>query len=723
MSGELKTVMGQLNIAGGRLIGEPPNTLAVREPAGSRRKGDLFVVIELRGCDPQSPAGQQLSQALARTIRNVYYQAPTSITASLQHALAAANTQLRQPAGGAASGVFAGVAALVVRGEDVFIATLGPAVTYIAAAGGVAQFPETSPWLGAAGLPAADAPALGRWDDVDAQLFHVPVKPGDMLVLGDSRFAGWIAPDKIEKAVAYQSVEDALANLIQLVNRRDCTALVIEVQASAPSAGRLIHGHHGLHPLEAASFPSPAALLSGRQLPRLLPRHLPDIHISLPVGRWLRALARGWVVLLMASWAGLGILFSRMLPGHEAQVRQATARRPVRLPISQNAFRTVAFAIPLIVLIVVSVTYWQRGVAWEDEFRTRLAQAQAAYDQAASADDKTARGLLDQADHLLAEAEVMQPNEPAIPELHRSIAERRDKVDRIERLYWVGQLRTYDEPFTQLRRVVHQGLDLYVLDAGGDQVYRHQLDDVGENLRPNTEDFVLVRRAQQVAARVVGEIIDVAWLPADGGRLSGRLLILERDGLLEYGSGSDLSAVPIAGVDGWRLPIAATGYSGNLYVLDPEAGQIFRYLPGPSGYPDPPQLYFSGQSGDVLSGAIDMAIDGFIYVLYANGGVRKFAGGVPVMFDITDLDRPLTDPTAIYTAPDPVARYVYIADPGNQRVLQLTKEGHFVRQIRPRPEDSASFSALKSIFVDESAGKLYWLNATSLYIANLSPVP
>jgi hypothetical protein len=176
-------------------------------------------------------------------------------------------------------------------------------------------------------------------------------------------------------------------------------------------------------------------------------------------------------------------------------------------------------------------------------------------------------------------------------------------------------------------------------------------------------------------------------------------------------------------MDSWVLPVAVMGYSGNLYVLDPQAGQVFRYLPGPSGYPNPPQPYFSGQSKDALSGAIDIAIDGFIYVLYADGTVRKFEGGVPVMFDMTDIDRPLNDPTAIYTAPDPVARYVYIADPGNQRVLQLTKEGRFVRQIKPRPEDSADFSALKSIFVDESAGKLYWLNATSLYIANLSRVP
>ena len=58
MSIELKTVMGQMNIVRGRWVSEAANAVAVREPSSRPRdsfpKGDLFVVVEVRG-DPARP--------------------------------------------------------------------------------------------------------------------------------------------------------------------------------------------------------------------------------------------------------------------------------------------------------------------------------------------------------------------------------------------------------------------------------------------------------------------------------------------------------------------------------------------------------------------------------------------------------------------------------------------------------------------------------------------
>jgi hypothetical protein len=303
-----------------------------------------------------------------------------------------------------------------------------------------------------------------------------------------------------------------------------------------------------------------------------------------------------------------------------------------------------------------------------------------------------------------------------------SIVRYRDKVDRVERLYWIGSLRTYDNPLTQLRRVISDGLDLYVLDTGGDHVYHQRLDDMGDGLQPDTGDPVLVQRAQQVATTVVGEIIDMTWMPASTNRQASGLLILESEGLLEHSPKGNLTAVPIVGTEGWILPVAVAGYDGNLYILDPQAGQILRYVRGPDGYTTPPEHYLSPDLKDILVGGIDMAIDGFIYVLYADGTVQKFEGGAPAPFEIMGIDRPLSNPTAIYTGPDHLVQFIYIADAGNQRIVQLDKDGRFVRQIRPREEESVPFDSLKSIFVDESANKLYFLDNQSLYIANIPPV-
>jgi DNA-binding beta-propeller fold protein YncE len=180
--------------------------------------------------------------------------------------------------------------------------------------------------------------------------------------------------------------------------------------------------------------------------------------------------------------------------------------------------------------------------------------------------------------------------------------------------------------------------------------------------------------------------------------------------------------VTIANKDAWALPVAVGSYFGNFYVLDPQAGQILRYLPGPDGYTIPPEYYFPDQATVDLTGAVDMAIDGAVYVLYADGTIRKFEAGISVEFQITELDKPLSRPTAIYAAPDDVAQYIYVADPGNLRVVQLNKDGRFVRQFKPQDEAEVNFKTLRSVFADELTGKLYLLNDQTLYIANITPL-
>jgi DNA-binding beta-propeller fold protein YncE len=106
----------------------------------------------------------------------------------------------------------------------------------------------------------------------------------------------------------------------------------------------------------------------------------------------------------------------------------------------------------------------------------------------------------------------------------------------------------------------------------------------------------------------------------------------------------------------------------------------------------------------------------------ADGTIRKFEGGVPVEFQVDGIDKPLGRSTAIYTAPDDVAQFIYVADAGNKRVVQLNKDGRFVRQFKPRDEESVDFNTLRSVFVDELSGKLYLLNDQALYVANITPL-
>lgn len=753
MSIELKTVMGQMNIVRGRWMSKAPNTLAVREPTsrlrGAPSKGDLFIAVELRGNYAESER-EDLSRLLAEQIRNTYYQSSGSITASLRRALLAANEQLlaeasRSPSNGNDQGAgevdpLGGVTTVAVRGEEVFMASVGPAVTYTVTRGIVTQFPEASPWLNMVDPQATGAPALGRSRILDIQLFHAYVEPGDILILGDSRFARHTSPDKIQKAVAYQGVEGALANLGKLTGGHDCTALVVEIQAR--SKGPLRDQEETTMPVRIpldrepahskdptipdASLPVTASQDSSRQAPTSPGKTTRQFPIRIPLGRTLGAIGKGLLALVMVISTGLRTLISRVLPGGEQEPtgRTATtgqARRVRRSPLPQRALRTVALAIPVLVLLAVLLTYWQRGLARENEFSSLVEQAQTSYQQALSAEAATARELLVQADDLLAQADAIKADEPSIGELRMAIAEHQDKINQVERLYWIGELRSYDDPGTQPRRVIVNGLQVYVLDTGTDQVYRHQLDEVNDALEPDEGDPVLVRRGQQVDSSVVGEMIDLTWMPAGGNRQTSDLLILESGGLLEYNPSWGLAPLSIANKDAWASPVAVGSYFGNFYVLDPQVGQVLRYLPSTEDYSNPAEYYFPDQVAVDLNGAVDMAIDGFIYILYADGTIRKYEGGVPVEFQITEIDQPLSRPTAIYTAPDDVAQYVYVADAGNDRVVQLNKDGRFLRQFKPREEGTVNFNTLRSIFVDELTGKLYLLNDHALYIANITP--
>ncbi|GAB4530032.1 MAG: hypothetical protein Kow0063_07670 [Anaerolineae bacterium] len=758
MSVELKTVMGQMNIVRGRWVSEAPNVLAVREPTGRLRhgvpKGDLFVIVEVRGdCDEEDRG--KMSRMLAETIRDTYYHSSGSVTVSLRRAMLAANQQLlaekRARSGNGddpdrgrqvdETALLGGVTAAVVRGEDVFIATVGPAVSYTVTRGVVTQFPGISPWLDMANPQATGAPALGRRPGLDVQLFHVLVEPGDILVLGDSRFATHTSPARVEEAVAYQGVEGALTNLGRLTGGHDCTGLVVEIQAKARgplrepapaatperrSAGRGPTSDAIPLPEDSRPRVTVTRLSRGGKGVLAVVRRLAG---KIAIGRWLAALVRGLVVLGMLIWTGLRTIISRVLPNQERggpSRRYATSTgqaRPIRTSsLPPGALRTVALLIPVVIGLVVGLTYWQKGLARENEFQTLIEQAQITYQQAVGAEEATARDLLAQTESLLSQAEAIKPGEAVIGELRASLTEHQDKIDRVERLYWVGELRSYDEPGTQPRRVVVNGLDVYVLDNGNDQVYHHQLDEANDALEADEGDPVLVRRGQQVETAVVGELIDLVWMPAGGNRQTSDLLILESSGLLEFNPSWGLVPVAIADKEAWISPVAISSYFGNLYILDPQAGQILRYLPGADDYTVPAESYFPDDVTVDLTGAVDLAIDGFIYVLYADGTIRKFEGGLPVEFQVSQIDRPMNRATAIYTAPDDVAQYVYVADAGNKRVVQLNKDGRFVRQFKPRDEESVDFNTLRSIFVDELSGKLYLLNDAGLYVANITPL-
>lgn len=469
-------------------------------------------------------------------------------------------------------------------------------------------------------------------------------------------------------------------------------------------------------PVLASTAPEPALTAGLGYRPRSEPNTG-----GKPMGSWL---GKGILVIIALLGHALKSIFSLAAPsasrpgGHRQAGLQAQ-RPPSRPLVSWAMLRNLAIAIPLVVAAIVGVSYLQKDRMREAEYQELISSAQTKFEQAQAVDRPSALGLIGEARSLLTQAEQIKPDQPEIAELRNQMADAADKLANVQRLYYLPQLRQYTDPGTNLKSLIVQGVEIYVLDSGNGRVFHHRLDDLGEALLPDDDSLLLVSRGQAVEGATVGQLLGMAWVPAGGNRQTSDLVILSSSGLFEYHPTWGLGATTIAGAESMVYPAAVSSFFGNFYVLDPQANALFRYLPTGNGYDAPPESYFPADHPVDLSAAVDFAIDGAVYVLFSDGRIGKYLSGEPVDFNITGLDVPFNNPVSIFTAPSEEVQYVYVADAGNQRVVQLNKDGSFVRQFKPRPGEAVSFANLQDIYVDELGGRLYLLDSNNLYVANM----
>lgn len=137
---------------------------------------------------------------------------------------------------------------------------------------------------------------------------------------------------------------------------------------------------------------------------------------------------------------------------------------------------------------------------------------------------------------------------------------------------------------------------------------------------------------------------------------------------------------------------SAASYSQRLYFLD-ISGKIWRLDPQGNNF-STPNNWLNSEIDTNL--AIDLAIDGNIYLLYQNGLIEKFTRGFKTEFDFERIEPNLTNATRIYTGQD--IPYLYILDPTNKRIIVYHNEGRLSRQYH-----LPSLENLKDFVVDYKA--------------------
>ncbi len=171
----------------------------------------------------------------------------------------------------------------------------------------------------------------------------------------------------------------------------------------------------------------------------------------------------------------------------------------------------------------------------------------------------------------------------------------------------------------------------------------------------------------------------------------------------------------IVGTEQWKAPMAFDNFQNNLYVLDPVANRIHKYIPTPGGYEVEPTDFFDPTEEVDISTAVDMAIDGDVYVLLGDNSILKYRGGQQMRFQIVGLDRPIQSATRIFTTAD--SDSLFVVDEGNRRLIEVDtrdgNEGMFLRQFLFRGADDF-FAEVRGFWVQEAEGRLLVLGADSL---------
>lgn len=686
-------------IAQGRMIEgvwqeRPPNLEVAAQPSFAAlrpRKGILHILVEVAG----PPRRDEVSRELIKIIKDEYFRVPGGITNGLREAIRAANGFLYQRNRELGEGMpyVAGISCAVLSDDHLYLGQGGPAFACVVRPGEMRAFPHL-PWAVAEvseeeRLPLSPLGVEERLAEVG--LYHHRLEAGDVAVLCSPTLPERVGQEEFREALPPRAKE-ALANLVELVEGGDFSAIVIEVSEETARA-----------PEEAARAPEVVAGMA--EAWKGFFSRLKESALLGELGERLRGS-------LSALPRVLGILTRRMLPEEYAReprakpsVRRARGERLTRKQ-RRNLFIILGLLLVVGIAGFLGVNRWRAREAQEALFQDTLTQAEERLAQAlATTDPSAAREFLAAAQGLLEEAREMKPHHPDIEGLETRVSEGLDELDQVTRLA-LRQPLEFPEARSEPLRVVAQDNDLYILDGGVDRLYRYRWSEAARTLQTPPEGAILIDSKER------GELLDIVWLEPGGGRERGTLLILKSDGLLEYDPLRGLSPLSVVEAASWQEPRRAGGFEGNFYLLDAGAKRILKYLPTGRDYNSAPLHYIVEAE---FESAVDMAIDGDIYVLLAEGVIMKFTAGERQPFVVEGLEEGFSNPQAIFT--NPAIDHIYVVERG--RIVELSKEGRFVRELRPSREEEEAFQELSAVFVDEGKGRLFILSGKRLYLADL----
>ena len=712
---ELQAVTGQRYIGddGTRGAGPIHGLLALSAPsqaARGRQKDTLFVHLTLNG-RPEDIA--VLTQDVVDSISSLFYKTPGSVTAALKKAISQSNQQLlHYNVSGAGTPREGALTCAVLRGEELYVVQAGESFALLGHNFGIERLPPAPPQR---------ITPLGQTAGLDLRYTHNWLQSGDMLLLADPRLAH-LPTAAFEPALIDVDVEDGLQELDEIVGAVAARVLLVEFTDEAP--GYLLDAEQAQPASVSLQLPPPTvspvregqlspevATLAGAASVR------PGIDVEVVETKARKATSRAAL-----SLSGLTAWLADLLASLHSPDAESRESGNWAVP----AF--LAIVIPIIVAIVVGGVYIQRGNVLrlgeiQAEMRQKMIQAQQAGEPA------EAQALFEDVIALAGEANEIRPDNAEVSLLREAATGSLDDLAGIARLK--GRLLHSYGPESSLTSISLEGESneaLYVLEAGGNRVYRHAIDTTIESdTLPEPE--VILFGEQVIGSHVTGQLVDTTWRPQGNNVERDGLAILDGRGAMisYYPNLKDVRAVPLGLASDWKLPSEMTFFSERLYVLDPGAGVIWRYFPEGEGFNTSEGQRFIEMPADAdLTNVVDFAIisrDGSIILLYSDGRLRHYAGDV-LLWNENDLaesglESPLIAPVSVKIVGSGLNSSIFIADPGSDRILQFSVGGTFLAQYKANDElGQELFGRATDFAIIENPLRIFVVAGDDLYLSS-----
>ncbi len=708
---ELEALVGHLFVVGGRAISSAsPGAIAMPPPRRSARGRDTDTFFGIIGLGGSQRELASVYEEAVKGVANAYFNTHGSVTSALRDAISTLNKSIQKKNSSRETPLTVGLACAVLRGQELYIAVIGPARCFLIREDFLERLP-TDEELVEGGDP------LGSDSEADVRFYRREVRNRDFLILADSSLNHLKNP-AIQHAVEAGDVETAILNL-RAVSGEFAAAEVIKLvdplaegeSDPVPELRRLPMapplqemGARLATPSQAG--PETAAVI---EPPALEESEEPTEGLREKALPLFRRASRDAANTLARAAGGTRTAAERMLPDEDVDNPLAQ-----RLQFSTTMQVGVALAVAVIVALLTTGVYRLRGANMEyyqliQEAEGEIEQARAGGNNQAEARPhwENAIFLFDQA------AEIRNPS-AEIWNIRNQAMSALDSYDHVTRVSAV-QLREY-EPGVLLRGPIVQEINVYLIDVHNDIVYRENLNETSTEL-VNREPQIVTRRGDVINNQVIGGLIDLMWMVEGGVPQRNVLAVLSRDTggqglLITYSPSWDVSVQPLPSSQAWVEPRAIAVYDRALYILDSGANEIWRYPAGPSSYNNPPQRYFTDFVPE-LGDAIDMEIDtnGNVYVLHTSGRITKYFFGRPETFTYDGLPQPVSAPTAFFLNLSPFDRAFFIADRGHLYTTALT--GAFLMNYKD--SDDEIFDALSGVYNVDQPAHVYFTAGNRLY--------